>query len=305
MFCPKCGSSRKTSGQRFCTRCGLNLALPRLQPLAVRSSAPTLRMSDEQRRLHTLPLSAFTAVTQPVRTARPTTPESLSSVKVTARRPMLRRNLTLVWLCLFVLPVAMVIGFKPSILASHAQNLLADASVPVQQLVATEAVKPVAAEVAPSYQPEPEMEASAPPVPSWSVIADETRLTSQAEKALCANDDAVAEIAPGGQLALAYTSGKYFGNGPGADVQISGPANERVSYTVFVRSTSTAAWQRIDINRTSLPQGVKGHDMGHHGVQQASQLLIRNNAATPLRIEAVSVIYHEAVAAQPAHNHKH
>lgn len=294
MFCPKCGSSRKTSGQRFCTRCGLNLALPRLQPLAARHAAPTLRMIEEPRCLNTKPLTGWAAGTQPVPLARPTTPEAQQGIQTSVRVTASKRNTTLFWLCLLVLPVALLVGMKVSISSSHAQNLQIDAGTPLQISVPN----PVATPALPTATPTPE-----PLAVFWAVIADETRLTFQAEQALGALDEASAEIAPGGQLALAYTAGQFFYNGPGADVHLTGPANEQVAYLVFVRATPTEPWQRIDINRTCLPRGGKGHDMGHHGLQRASQLLIRNLAATPLRLDSVSVNYSEAVAVHSAHAH--
>jgi hypothetical protein len=311
MFCPKCGSNRKTSGQRFCTRCGLNLALPRLQPLAMPQAGITLKELEERRSLITSPLAAGVTVTQRVNAARPTVPENgasmpenFKSAKATARRPETLRKTTLLWLCLIVLPVAVVLGLRPSSLSGYTQNLRVEASTPVQQFVANAARQTVAAEPAPSSTPE-QPAALASPVVVWSVIAEQTRLTSYPAHALCASDATVAEIAPGGQLALRYRGGDFFGNGPGADLQITAPAQARVSYLVFVRNDPTATWQRIDVNRSNLLQGVKGHDMGHHGVQQAREILIRNEAATPLQIDAVSASYRDTVAVKASHSHAH
>jgi len=251
-------------------------------------------MIEEPRCLNTKPLAAWGTGTQPVTLARATTPEAQQDVQTTLGQQTSKQKSALFWLCLLILPVALLVGMKASLLSGHAQNLQVDTGAPLQLPVSN----PVAAPAAPTAAPTPEA-----PAVFWSVIAAETRLTFQAEQALGALDEASAEIAPGGQLALAYTAGPFFHNGPGADVHLTGPANEQVAYLVFVRSTPTEPWRRIDINRTCLPLGGKGHDMGHHGLQRASQLLIRNLAATPLRIDSVSVNYSEAVAAHPAHAH--
>ena len=297
MFCPKCGNSRKTSGQRFCTRCGLNLALPRLQAQVARHAAPTLRILETPSALNTTTLASYVGSTQPVSLPRPTTLEAQGLAKTATARTASKQNVTLFWLSLLVFPVALVLGFKPSLLSGHAQNLQLETVAPVVLPMAT---NHVAALPTPTATPMSEIQLA-----EWSVLADETRQTSQLEKALNATGEATTEIAPGGQLALAYTAGKSFFNGPGPDVQISGPANERVSYTVFVRATPTSIWQRIDFNRASLPTGGKGHDMGHHGLQQASQLLIHNDADAPLRIGVISARYHKAVAVQPPHVHRY
>jgi hypothetical protein len=121
----------------------------------------------------------------------------------------------------------------------------------------------------------------------WAIIEDQTQDVSEAEAALLA-DEKMAVIAPSGQLALDLRASQFFGNGPQADLQIYGSAQERVSYTIFVRNDPAVAWQRIDINRKTFPAGVAGHDMGHHGLRQAKQVLIRNDAQSDLHLDVVS-----------------
>jgi hypothetical protein len=137
----------------------------------------------------------------------------------------------------------------------------------------------------------------------WAVIGDQTRGVSNVEGALLV-DEKTAAIAPGGQLALDFRAGQFFGNGPQADLQIFGTAQERVSYTLFVRNDPTAAWQRVDINRKTFATGVAGHDMGHHGVRQAKQVLIHNDAQSELHIDAVSALHPDVISAVVSHHAK-
>ena len=138
----------------------------------------------------------------------------------------------------------------------------------------------------------------------WELISDQTSGASEAENALGAADQQVAVIAPGGQLALAYHEGQFFGDGAGVDLRVFGPEQGRVSYTVFVRDGPASAWRRIDINRREVPQGGAGHDMGHHGVQQARQVMIRNDAGTDLQLDAVTVMYKDTVSSE-SRPHRH
>lgn len=125
----------------------------------------------------------------------------------------------------------------------------------------------------------------------WEVITDQTSAAAGAENVLGAPDQQVATIAPGGQIALAYLDGRFFGDGAGADLRVFGPEQSPVSYRIFVRDDPAGAWRRIDINRRGLPASGAGHDMGHHGVQQARQVMIRNDGAADLQIDAVTATY--------------
>jgi hypothetical protein len=125
----------------------------------------------------------------------------------------------------------------------------------------------------------------------WELIPDQTGGVADAANALGVADQRMVVINPGGQLALEYRGGKFFGDGHGADLHVYGLEQGRVSYLIFVRNDPAEEWTRIDINRKGFPRGEAGHDMGHHGVRQARQVMIRNDGNADLRIDAVSVVY--------------
>jgi serine/threonine protein kinase len=150
------------------------------------------------------------------------------------------------------------------------------------------------ATVSPSASPGPP-ESPAPGVEQWELISDQTIRVAEAANALGAANRQMAVISPGGQLALGYREGRFFGNGLGADLRVYGPEKERVSYLIFVRNDSAGDWERIDINQKGFLRGEAGHDMGHHGVRQATQLMIRNNGNTDLSIDAVAVVYKDRI----------
>src|SRR5262245_43687249 len=139
----------------------------------------------------------------------------------------------------------------------------------------------------------------------WGLIPDQTRGVLDAPNALGAADRQTAVISPGGQLALEYREGKFFGDGHGADLRVYGPKQGRVSYLIFVKNDPAVEWERIDINRRGFPRGEAGHDMGHHGIRQARQVMIRNTGNADLRIDAVSVVYKDEVHAEVATRHRH
>lgn len=127
--------------------------------------------------------------------------------------------------------------------------------------------------------------------PSWTVVAEFTQDAKSAFNALGGPDEKVAAIMPGGTLALAYLAGEHFYNGPGADLRVVGPEAERTPYTVFVRESQDQKWVHVDINRSGFPQGRAIHDFGHHGIQRAAQVMIRNDGTVNLYIDAVSVLH--------------
>jgi hypothetical protein len=139
----------------------------------------------------------------------------------------------------------------------------------------------------------------------WELIPDQTGGVADAANALGVADQRMAVINPGGQLALEYRGGKFFGDGHGADLHVYGLEQGRVSYLVFVRNDPAEEWTRIDINRKGFPQGEAGHDMGHHGVRQARQVMIRNDGNVDLRIDAVSVEYKDEVQGKGVTDHHH
>ncbi|HEU0173382.1 MAG TPA: serine/threonine-protein kinase [Blastocatellia bacterium] len=155
---------------------------------------------------------------------------------------------------------------------------------------------------------------SAAPAPSmaipasnklWELIPDQTTGVADVANALGAADRRLAVISPGGQLALEYREGKFFGDGHGADLRVYGPERGQVSYLIFVRNDPAEDWMRIDINRKGFPHGEVGHDMGHHGIRQARQVMIKNIGNNDLRIDAVSVIYKDGVYSEIATRHRH
>jgi len=139
----------------------------------------------------------------------------------------------------------------------------------------------------------------------WELIPDQTGGVADAANALGVADQRMVVINPGGQLALEYRGGKFFGDGHGADLHVYGLEQERVSYLIFVRNDPAEEWTRIDINRKGFPQGEAGHDMGHHGVRQARQVMIRNDGNADLRIDAVSVKYKDEVQGKGVTHHRH
>jgi serine/threonine protein kinase len=139
----------------------------------------------------------------------------------------------------------------------------------------------------------------------WGLIPDQTTGVADAPNALGSADRRMAVISPGGQLALEYREGKFFGDGHGDDLRVHGPEQGRVSYLIFVRNDPAVEWERIDINRGGFPRGEAGHDMGHHGIRQARQAMIRNIGKADLRIDAVSVVYKDKVHAEVATRHRH
>jgi hypothetical protein len=139
----------------------------------------------------------------------------------------------------------------------------------------------------------------------WELIPNQTTGVADAANALGVADQHMAVINPGGQLALAYREGKFFGDGHGADLRVYGPERGRVSYLIYVRNDPDENWERIDIYHNGFSRGVAMHDMGHHGVRQARQVMIRNNGNADLRIDAVSVVYRDEVHGESAKRRRH
>jgi hypothetical protein len=139
----------------------------------------------------------------------------------------------------------------------------------------------------------------------WELIPDQTTGVADAVNAMGSADRRMAVITPGGQLALEYRGGKFFGDGRGADLRVYCPIRGQVSYLIFVRNNPDEDWMRIDINRKGFPRGEAGHDMGHHGVRQARYVMIRNNGNADLRIDAVSAVYKDGVHSETAARRHH
>ncbi|HEX5085332.1 MAG TPA: protein kinase [Blastocatellia bacterium] len=139
----------------------------------------------------------------------------------------------------------------------------------------------------------------------WGLIPSQTIGVIDAAKALGVADRQMAVINPGGQLALDYREGRFFGDGRGMDLRVYGPEQRKVSYIIFVRNDPAEDWKQIDINRKGFFGRLAMHDMGHHGVRQARHVMIRNNSNADLRIDAVSVVYKDQVHGDGAKRHRH
>ena len=139
----------------------------------------------------------------------------------------------------------------------------------------------------------------------WELIPGQTMCVKDAENALGAPDQQMAVIKPSGQLALEYREGKFFCDGQGADLRIYGPKRGRFSYVIFVKNEPAEDWERIGVNHRGFLGGEAGHDMGHHGIQQARQVMIRNNGNVDLRIDAVSAVYKDEAHAEESKRHRH
>ena len=168
-----------------------------------------------------------------------------------------------------------------------------DAAAKSQELSA--GVSPTVTTVAPaeaSPTPSPSVRETVPAADNlWSLIADETRDVTDAANALGAVNQRLAVIDPGGQLALEYREGQFFGDGNGTDLWVYAPDQKPVSYLIFVRDEPSAQWQRIDVNRKGFPRHAAGHDLGHHGVRRGRQVMIRNTGNSDLKIDAVTAAY--------------
>lgn len=135
----------------------------------------------------------------------------------------------------------------------------------------------------------------------WTVVADATHDATDAAEAIGPVDQKVAVIAPGGTLVLAYRNGPFFYNGPGADIEIRGPGGERTKYTIFAREDAAAPWVRFDVNSLGFGNGVADHDMGHHGMERARQIMIKNEGGASLAIDAVTPLHTEREAHDDDH----
>lgn len=163
-------------------------------------------------------------------------------------------------------------------------------------------IKPNAAPVAETTEEVSPSSASAASATLWQIDAESTRDTRNEASAIGDPDGRVATVLPGGTLALAYRGGEFLYNGPGPDVQVVGPQEERTPYTIFAKAEAGAPWVRFDVNRRGFPRGPAAHDFGHHNVARASGIMIRNDGSVNLYIDAVVPLYREPVPSD-AHDH--
>lgn len=129
----------------------------------------------------------------------------------------------------------------------------------------------------------------------WTVVDGETRQTTNADAMMGKPDSRTATIARGGAVALAY-AGKGFYNGEGPDIRVDGPAATPAAYTIFARGGPQEAWRRFDVNRAGFRNGFAVHDFGHHQLEEATQILIRNDGSATLSIDAVTPLHLDAPA---------
>lgn len=140
---------------------------------------------------------------------------------------------------------------------------------------------------------------------NWSVITGQTTDVKDAEYALGAADKQMAVIRPGGQLALDLNEGKFFYDGEGADLRIYGPNQGRFSYMIYVKNNPTEEWERIGVNHKGFTYGMASHDIGHHDIKQAKEVMIKNDGNIDLKIDAVSAIYKDEAQAEKSKRHHH
>ena len=153
---------------------------------------------------------------------------------------------------------------------------------PAEAPVSAPAAAPVSA---PAAAPAP------PAAHDWSVVVEGTSDVTNATAALGGRDDSVAVIAPGGTLAIRFIPGRGFSDAGGADVRVYGPAGQPTFYRLFARDEPGGPWVRFDTNRRGFPDGAASHDMGHHGVQHAHEIMILNAGSDNLRIDAIEPLY--------------
>ena len=272
MNCPSCGHQNKVN--RFCTRCGLNMML--LPTGRVAPSGTARQLASAQTQL---------VVPRATMAERATSCLHDHLYKTIATTTQHARPYVSVMLAATLLVFIAAIAVWRSV------------NVPAQNVAYAAAQTATAQSFAPVATPAP-----VAPAPPWTVIEDQTQSVTNAINALT-EDQQLAVIEPNGQLAVALTDDQFFGNGAGADLQIHGASAQQTSYRVFVRDDASAAWQRIDVNRKGFAQGTALHDMGHHGIARARQVMIHNDGASALQIDGIAATYPNLVAT--VHTHRH
>jgi hypothetical protein len=139
----------------------------------------------------------------------------------------------------------------------------------------------------------------------WEVINDQTSKAANIESALGKPDGKMAIIEPGGQLALDYRAGQFFGDGDGVDLRIHGHKGDPGEYSIFLRDNSNKEWRLMDVNHRGFPRGVDGHDIHEHAYRLARQIMIRNIGPSELRIDAIEAVYKDTVnSMETPHRHR-
>jgi serine/threonine protein kinase len=159
----------------------------------------------------------------------------------------------------------------------------------------------------PSSLSSPPVSPAPPPGVSkfWEVILDQTSKAANIESALGKPDGQMAIIEPGGQLALDYRAGQFFGDGDGVDLRIHGHKGDPGEYSIFLRDNSNKEWRLMDVNHRGFPRGVDGHDIHEHAYRLARQIMIRNIGPSELRIDAIEAVYKDTVSSmETPHRHR-
>ena len=278
MYCPKCGSQSKVN--RFCARCGFNLMLLQYRgaPVVATSEAVIAPVVATERVIvaPSFVTQQFAAAQTVALASRVTTPErEASQAKLTAKIKTTKPYVS-------VMLAASVLVFVTAMSLWRSQNVPAQTVAHAAEEITT--AQPRNSFAVAVTEPTPQSDSA------WTVIEDQTQAVSDAANALAA-DQQMAVIEPGGQLALAMTADQFFANSAGADVQIRGASAQPTAYRIFVRNEANAAWQRIDVNRRGFAQGTAQHDMGHHGIARARQMMIRNDSVSVLEIDSVAMAY--------------
>jgi hypothetical protein len=159
----------------------------------------------------------------------------------------------------------------------------------------------------PSQVSSPHVSTAPPPAMAkfWEVITDQTSKAANIESALGKPDGQMAIIEPGGQLALNYRAGQFFGDGDGVDLRIHGHKGDPGEYSIFLRDNSNKEWRLMDVNQRGFPRGVDGHDIHEHAYRLARQIMIKNIGPSELRIDAIEAVYKDTVnSMETPHRHR-
>lgn len=259
-FCSRCGAALE-EGDRFCYECGA----------PVRSAAAAVPSP---------PASA---------SARPMFQATTDSEPASLAEPSDRRVAQPLWILIVLLIIlaAGISGYRW--ISDSAENRASIETVATEQAIeppqsATGGAIPGSAT--------PNISRERLPSVQWMLLADATTGTVDATNAIGSADGRVAAIQPGGSMALERIEAPFY-NGDGPDIRVDGPAGHRVPYILFTRTGSQDGWEQFDVNRKGFSAGSAVHDFGHHGIEHARQIMIRNEGVSPLYIDALTPLHLE------------
>lgn len=282
-YCGQCGM-RLFEGDRFCTRCGSEARLE--PPLRL----PGLESDEASRRQVPALEEATPREAQPSQSLVPRTVTILpaTSEGVVDRDPISLQEVQQV-------PSFRRLAFGFGVIVMLALSGYCAFLVRSRTAVPEAPSRPASGA---KVKPAPHRETTNGPQQSatWRIDAESTRATRNETDALGAPDSRMATVLPGGTLALVY-NGEAFFNGEGADVQIVGRKGDRTPYAIFARTEGSGDWVRIDLNRRGFPNGSASHDFGHHGLARSNAILIMNDGATNLNVDAVIPLHLQALPA--------